>query len=319
MHSEAPAHASQPTSKARGRRLWWKSYRLPIILVAIGLAMLFAGYFMYPSVSELPSPGYSQLVIASKIPIGTIQYGAEQVSARVAKVTIRVSLPPGASGGAAKLTVFLPFGDSFLGCYLPSCHDQTPAGSYLIKQLTFGAASGSFQIVQAAPLTFEVNASHFGVAFNGVTASAVIPDVEYFYAGRARFDLAALLTGYEIPSARSYDWSSFEPQGFDEHGFVVWTENLAVGDTQSRVAVGNNHGAQRNDDLRVFLAGAVVALAGAVILAAAQEALHAGDKEISNGAAASVPSNSVRSVAQAIADLLTSARKFVRNLKPERP
>jgi hypothetical protein len=318
MHLEVPALAYQPISKAKGKRLWWKRYRPSIILVAIGLAMLLAGYFLYPSVSELPSPGYSQLVIASKVPIGTIQYGAEQVSARATKVTIRVSLPPGESGGTAKLTVFLPFGESFLDCYLPSCDDRNPAGSLLIKQLTFGVASDSFQTAQAAPLTFEVGANHFGAVFNGVTASAVIPEVEYFYAGPATFDVAALLTGYKISSAGSYDWSSFEPQGFDENGFVVWAEDLAVGDTQSRVAIGDNHGAQTNDDLRIFLAGAVAALAGAAILAAVQEALHSGDKEIVDAAAANVPSNSLRSVAQALAASLTSARKFALKLKHER-
>jgi hypothetical protein len=242
-------------------------------LGGIGLAMLPASYFLYPSVSELPTPGYSQLVISSKVPIGAIQYGAAQVSSVIAKAAIRVSLPPGASGGTATLTVLLPFGDTFLNCHLPSCHDRTLAGSYLIKQLTFRPAGGSFQ---ATPVTFAVKANHFGATFNGATASAVIPEIEYF--GPAT-TASALLTGYKITSADSYDWSSLHPQSFAKDDFVVWAEDFLPGDTQSRVALGINHSAQAHNDFMIFLAGAVVALAGAATLAAIQEALHARDKE----------------------------------------
>jgi hypothetical protein len=63
------------------------------------------------------------------------------------------------------------------------------------------------------------------------------------------------------------------------NGFVIWAEDFSDGDTQSRVASGIDHDAQAHDDLMIFLAGAVVALAGAAMLAAIQEALHAGDKD----------------------------------------
>jgi hypothetical protein len=279
---ESAAQADLPTSKTGdSKRPWWKKYRASLIFAILGLAGLPVGFFvLYPSTPELPTPGYSQLVIRSSIPIGTIGYEAEQISAGTAKVTIRVSLPPGASGGIAFLTVLLPFGDTFINCYPPSCRDQTQAGSYLKQQLTFGTALSQFQTVQATPLTFEVSANHFGAIFNGVTASAVIPEVTYSCSVPATLNLAALLTGYKISSAGSYDWSSLQPQGFNENGFVVWSEDLAVGDTQSRVTVGINHAAQSHDDFMIFLAGAVIALAGAAILASIQEALHAGDREL---------------------------------------
>ena len=50
-------------------------------LGGIGLVMLSAGFFIYPSTSEAPAPGYSQLVIISKAPVGLVQYGAIQISA----------------------------------------------------------------------------------------------------------------------------------------------------------------------------------------------------------------------------------------------
>lgn len=162
-----------------------------------------------------------------------------------------------------------------MGCRAPACHNVLGAGipgAYWTERLTFKPAGESFQATPAVVLA--VKADHFGAIFNDVTASAVIPEITYYGPSTPA---RALLAGYEIPSATSYDWSSFQPQSFTK-GFTVWAENFSVGDTQSRVAVGINHGEQTRDDFMIFLAGAVIALGGAAILAASQEALHARDK-----------------------------------------
>jgi len=194
-----------------------------------------------------------------------------QASGAAAEITVRISLAPGAADGTATLTLLLPFGDTFINCSPPDCHGETPAGAYWSKQLTLRSSGGP---LLAIPHVF-VKTNNFGESSNGVTASAVIPEVTYYGPSAPA---AALLAGYKIPSGGSYDWSSFQPQSFT-NGFVVWAENFSAGDTQSRVAVGINHDAQANDDFMIFLAGAVVALAGAAMLAAIQEALHAGDKD----------------------------------------
>jgi hypothetical protein len=271
MPPESSGKASPTPPPAGSKRPQWKKYRPSLILGPLGFAMLLVGFLFYPSVAELPTPGYSQLIIKSNTPIGAIQYGVAQISGVAAEITVRVSLDPGAPSGTATLSLLLPFGDTFINCRVPNCHATTPAGSYWSKQLTLRSNGGS---ILAIPHIF-VRASHFGEISNGVTASAVIPEVDY---NGPPAPLAALLAGYKIPSGRSYDWSSFQPQSFTK-GFVVWAENFSVGDTQSRVAVGINHNAQTNDDFMIFLAGAVVALAGAAILAAIQEALIPRDRD----------------------------------------
>ncbi|MGO9144012.1 MAG: hypothetical protein ACLP70_21620 [Streptosporangiaceae bacterium] len=46
-----------------------------------------------------------------------------------------------------------------------------------------------------------MKARSFGVAYNGITASAAIPEFIYRGPGTPIF-----LVGYDIPSAASYDW-----------------------------------------------------------------------------------------------------------------
>jgi hypothetical protein len=277
---ERPGSAGQagPLPLCAGHeRSWWKKYWRSVILGGLGLAMLPAGFLIYPSIPEAPAPGYSQLVITSKVPVGLVEYAATQISAVTAEITVRVSLAPGTSSpSAASLQVWPPYGTTFLNCRAPACRDALGAGisgAYWTQELTFMPVGDSFQ---AIPVVLLVHAEHFGAVFNDVTASAVIPEVSYYAPSTPA---QALLAGYKIPSAASYDWSSFQPQSFTK-GFTVWAEDFSVGDTQSRVAVGINHGAQSHDDFMIFLAGAVIALGGAAILAAIQEALHAGDKEV---------------------------------------
>jgi hypothetical protein len=41
--------------------------------------------------------------------------------------------------------------------------------------------------------------------------------------------------------------------------------------------VGLNHSAQTRDDIKIFIAGALLGIAGGAIIAAVQEAMHLGD------------------------------------------
>jgi hypothetical protein len=270
MPERSSAQADPSPRRAGEKPPWRKKYRRSLFLGLLGLAMLPVAFFLYPSVAELPTPGYSQLVIRSNTPIGVIQYGVAQISGETAEITVRLSLAPGAPDGTATLTLLLPFGSTPINCNLPNCHAATPAGAYWSKQLTLTSTGGPFL---AIPHIF-VKASDFGAISNDATASAVIPEITY---NGPSAPAAALLAGYKIPSGSSYDWSSFQPQSF-MNGFVVWAENFSDGDTQSRVASGVDHDAQAHDDLMIFLAGAVIALAGAAMLAAIQEALHVEDK-----------------------------------------
>jgi hypothetical protein len=115
-----------------------------------------------------------------------------------------------------------------------------------------------------------VKANSIGDTSNGVIADAAIPQVLCNNCVDT-----VLETQYNIPSASSYDWSSF-PTQFANGTYARWTEQVN-GVAGGRAAVGVNHANQANDDHKTFVTGALVGLAGGALLSAVQEALHAND------------------------------------------
>ncbi len=116
-----------------------------------------------------------------------------------------------------------------------------------------------------------MKAGHFGETFDGVNAYAAIPDITYRGPGKPYLEAA-----YHIPSAASYDWSSVPTEEVGR-SVAVWEEPIPPGETAALVAVGINHAAQTDDENKTFIAGALVALAGAAILTAVIEAVHVHD------------------------------------------
>ena len=169
------------------------------------------------------------------------------------------NLPHG--GAVAGLSVGLPRGTNFV-CSSSTCKEDSQSVGLAFKR------DGEAIIASAE---FFVEARSFGVEYNDVTASAAIPEVVYDGPGTP-----LLIVSYQIPSASSYDWSSYPASSVDKSG-AVWQQALIHGDTVGRVTVGTNYAAQANDDTRTFIAGALLGLAGGALLSAVQEALHAGD------------------------------------------
>jgi hypothetical protein len=266
-----PSDGSRASSTPAKRTRWLRSLT-PLILAGLGAALLIAGWLLYPSVSQSPAPAYSELVLTSAVPVNYISYEVYQSHPNTAVMRISVVLPPHQSAGAATLEVEPPIGTMFVDCPPPACHILREGGetsSSWIEHLVFTR-------IGSAPLNasahFRVKASSFGVAANGVTATASIPDVTYSSpAGRTE---AALIAGYNIPSASSYDWSAF-PTFRVDHFAAYWQEPMPQGETSARAAVGINHAAQSDLDTRSLLAGTLIGIAGGAIIAAVQEALHA--------------------------------------------
>lgn len=277
---ESAPHANLQFSQAVTKRTWpnkckrsLTKYKRAAILGLIGLIAGAVAFSLYPRVPEAPTPGYSQLVIRSDVPIGLIEYAVSPVQS-VTKIEVRVQLAPGVYDGDATVQLWPPHGIALGDCYLPACHDALGLGSpgaYSTERLIFRTAGAS----SAATVYFEVKADNFGAISNDVSASAVIPEVTYSGPQSREF---SLLTYYEIPAAASYDWPSFQPEGFQD-GRVIWAEDLSSNDTQSRVAVGINYSAQTRDDFMIFLAGALVGLMGGALIGAVQEFWNARDKE----------------------------------------
>jgi hypothetical protein len=250
----------------------------------IGVALLFGAKALYTSPSELPTPPYATVDLETTFPVTGINYTVDQVSPTIAQIKIEVDLPrlyPPAGAPTADLFVLPPSGTIFRTC--PSAHFNaagTATAPYCLRlkletwvqPLTFRAAHklGAFYGVAFADLF--VKAHNFGVTFNGVTASVAIPQVFLKNASGG----PTVYTKYNIPSASSYDWSSF-PTQFVNGTSAGWNEQVSGDGLDGRAAVGINHANQAKDNTKTFVAGALLGLAGAALLSGAQEALHAND------------------------------------------
>jgi hypothetical protein len=264
---------SRPSESATHSRSRLRKILTPLILSILGLVLLAVAAVLYPRSTEISAPAYPQVVVFTKFGITSINYRIAQVSPATAEIFITADRPlpgPRASTQPANVTVNLPPGITFRNC---TC-DLGVFGSYAIGPLTFNHLGD-------ASVAFFVKASSFGVTFNGVNAYAAIPEISYSGPGQPEFYIQ-----YGIPSADSYDWSAF-PTAFITNSLVIWKETLssvspsglvtATDGTPGRVAVGINHGGESSDDNKTFLAGILAGLAGAAILSAIQEALHALD------------------------------------------
>jgi hypothetical protein len=263
---ETPRAGAQGDLAAKPERPQWRKILTPVALAVLGLVLFLFTILSYPSgATGVATPLYSRLAISTTFPILEIGLVISQVSPDVAEVGFSIELPAGrlappANAPTAHLTFAPPIGITFLECPAPACHTSP---SEWRKPLAFTTGR--------AQANFFVKANSFGVAFNGVNASAAIPEVLYHGPGAP-----ILFVGYSIPSAASYDWSSF-PTAAANNTSAFWQEDLTGSDTAGRAAVGINPSGQANHDTRVFIAGALVGLAGAAILSAVQEAFHAFD------------------------------------------
>jgi hypothetical protein len=279
---------SPPRKRSRAKRIL-----TPLVLAAVGLTLFLLAIIVYPSATELPTAPSSTLAISTNVPLSTIWYEVDQISPGTARVLVEavtaigLPLPKRVSG---KVVLLPPYGTAFQTCPHPACEvfPSRPRAYEWLKPLVFNTCPAYGPVLQLGPSPvcpagiygieiakafFYVKAPSLGVTYNGVTASAVIPEIQF---QAPETGATTLVTHYHIPSASSYDWSSFPASAYP-WGSVGWHETVTSGITESRAAVGINHAAQTSNDNKTFFAGALIGLAGGAILSAVQEALHAGD------------------------------------------
>jgi hypothetical protein len=269
----SPPRPSETPPPAADKRSWRK-FLTPIVLAILGLALFLFALMLYPSTTELPAPPYSLVSISTRFPIDSIVYRVTQVSSGIARVRISVQLPSQLAipvpSRAVLLTLAPPPGTLFRNCPHPACEVTTGmvTGSFWNQPLSFKSG-------RTANADFFVKDHSFGVTFNGVNASASIPEVLYQGTGSTTGP-ALLFVVYHFPSASSYDWSSYPVMAASKSA-ATWQEAVNHGDTATREAVGVDHASQASNDNKTFFAGALLGLAGGAILSAVQEALHARD------------------------------------------
>ena len=264
----------KPDLPARDKRSRWETILAPLVFAILGVAMIVAGFTMYPRTSEAPAPDFPTFMqVTSHFPIHLVNYLVIPLSSGKTEIEILVDLPAGmahppAHKPAALFVFAPPSGVSLWHCPRLPC--TGPVGTQVSgswgQTLTFNSMSGS---AGEATTYFFVKGPNFGITSNGVTAAAALP--QFFWNGPGQ---PLLYAGYGIHSATAYDWS---PPAAPANGSALWIEPLAKGYTAGLTATGVDHSAQSFRDFIIFLAGALIALGGGAILAAIVEALHSRD------------------------------------------
>ena len=273
-----PAEGSPVATKARRR--------LGLAFVLIFLCIVFGGIaaWILPNSTAIQQPlPFSVQVGDALHPASTGDIGVtlSVVYPRPDVSGLGLYLGGNLSGKTVLVTIYLPQGVTVNAChgtYRPATKGEVcrvgPSGiaHFIEAQLTLpvkGVDSGS----PSAEGAIEVSADHLGYASDGVNAEVAIPTVNTPSA------LDGIAVGYEdIPDAASFDWSanSAQLQDAGSHG-ASWTispSSSAILLPTATDVSGINHDAQKRQNLDFFISGALIALAGAALIGAAQETYH---------------------------------------------
>jgi hypothetical protein len=277
VEPESPPHSpeSSPPPAATPQRSRRKKILVPVVLAAVGLALLLVGFLTYPRRAEPPAPSLGFLDIQGisvsqpdyvSRHIQDINIYVDQVHPDVARLTIQITLTVPVRHGQQALIGISHLGGAVMHCS-PSCNKEVAGHAY---------AEPYVRSDRTATAHFWVKAHSLGVAANGVTAAAAFPTLI------TQGTLPAIMgVFYNIPSASSYDWSSDPPVSLS-NSHIEWDESVIPNQppdnegrpTFAQVATGINHAAESHDNTLTLFAGVLFGLGGGALVAAVQEALH---------------------------------------------
>jgi hypothetical protein len=261
--SRAPAESDAPRRGRFPLQVLW-ACRFFLILGTMAVALGVIAWNILPTSVEPAAPVPPQIGIeGSSVPVSGVTYEVRPDGhARTVLITVDSNSPTLPKGQTVTLTlqglpnklVALPGEPRSVGMI---------AGQrfYDLRYEEFGGD---------AAFSFDVTDPTFGFQVNGVQASVALPGVSIGGGGSSN-----LLATYQMPHPGRYDWSSFPPDSIHPRQGISWYEPSAGQTLPSRIAVGIDHAEQSADDRNTFIAGALIGLAGAALIAAIQEALHA--------------------------------------------
>ena len=250
-----------------------------LLLLACGLGL--GSYFLFPHDRELPTSPPSRISVVqdktaatARFPVTFIDYSVSRVRQRQSLLRVGVILAPtgrltdaNQAGDEVLVSVNLPQGVRIASCRPPAC--TSFEGAYTWSKELVTEAHG------AAYAELLVNDAQFGFTSAGPNGSVAIPAVNYSGPGRP-----SLQARYYIPSADRYEWAS-DPPLYTSPTAAEWSEYIEGGAKPQgalvlpRAAAGLDREKQESRDRATFLAGALIALAGAALIASLQEMLKA--------------------------------------------
>jgi hypothetical protein len=244
------------------RKPLWRRILLPLSLGAFVVVPLLLTICIYPRPpGSLDNLGPVKLKITTTATVTLVEYVVTNSDVEVI-VYAKPTGPKRASPSEAVIRIAPGWVDPTWPTTLMTGLPATAPASFAPSPpaLSWDKSPGPF----VASAHFDMGPNERGLAYNGLNAVVAIPEVVI----PGPRENPELHVSYDIPSDASYDWSPGPPQTAAE-----WSSHLTRADTPGQMFFGTDHGREDSDNLHIFLAGALIALAGAAILAALQEGL----------------------------------------------
>jgi hypothetical protein len=248
-------------------------YRSFLLFISVGVTLLIVGRNLLPTGADPTSPVPPVLDVRPLDPdvsVDTVDYTAwTNLSPRRVEIDVSGTIGPHSKSSLVELYV------SGMKISHPSQRSVTAAANGGDFVLNLKDAPGS--TTGSAQVSFYAGDRAFGYSASGVQAVVALPGIEY--GDEHSIGSGPVLTAsYWIASANGYDWSAFPPTeespGPGGSDYLLWTEKPTDRSVPGRIAFGVDHNQQSVDDRNTFVAGALIGLGGAAVVAALQELLH---------------------------------------------
>lgn len=267
---------------AKRRRRPPKKVSIPVVFAVVGVGLILGALWLYylSSPGQLSAPSFATVQLASTFPVAEIRYDASSSPSApaITKITIYVQLPSNVlntpTGASAVLYLEAPSGISFESCPRSACRFDPNEDAYTSSQTLNFIYEDTDDNSGEAIATFFVKTGSFGYVNNDIDASAAIPRV--IFLGQASVTPEFYIDYDNVAAPDDYDWSAPSPQ-LKNASEIRWDEPVSGGAAPGGVAVGINSANESWDSYKIFIAGALLGLAGGALLLALQEALHAND------------------------------------------
>lgn len=265
----------------RSRSFYVKRHRAAVLLFIVFVIMLASAFLIYPNRGPVyrPQPFNVEIDATGVASINIIVSGAAH---KYSLVIAPYYLP--ASSPSITFYVDLPYGVTPTDCGKPNCSVET------FDDVPGMGASNVVEANQASlSLSLNVENPAFAWKSNGLDLEGQLPQVQVDPAPHSKGQPVNpnVTIYYVIPNGNSYDWTggpepAYEPLGW-EHIYgppgasfepsEVWYQS--VDSLASPIPIsGNDNSAANSDNLRIFVAGALLGIAGGALVGAIQEFTH---------------------------------------------
>lgn len=152
------------------------------------------------------------------------------------------------------------------------------------KSVSFGFPSKPFQYVEGSHKFYRdivdvfIPGAGFSVAWNNEYVSAILPNVQVYLSKSGNYirEDVPLTIAVRLPGAGKYTWTSGGPP-LVAGSYVAWSFTSPPGSAQVNNGVSLH--AQDLDTKLIFLAGALLGIAGGALVGAIQEAVKSNDQQ----------------------------------------